>query len=100
MLSTLEAWLILFVGRVPKDSNLDPHHLSPEPPANSNLGCSLLSVDPVPRLARRVVVVGGGTILATNMAQIVDSAGASPHLVAALVSLFSIGNLLGRLLLM
>ena len=47
-----------------------------------------------------VVVVGGGTILATNMAQIVDSAGASPHLVAALVSLFSIGNLLGRLLLM
>ena len=47
-----------------------------------------------------VVVVGGGTVLATNMAQIVESAAAPDALVPTLVTLFSTGNLLGRLLCM
>jgi hypothetical protein len=47
-----------------------------------------------------VVVVGGGTVLATNMAQIIASAGASAALVPTCVTLFSTGNLLGRLLCM
>ena len=44
-----------------------------------------------------VVVVGGGTILATNLAQIVESAGAPHRSVPMLVTVFSTGNLLGRL---
>jgi len=45
-----------------------------------------------------VVVAGGGMVLSTNLAQIVESAGAPHSFVPTAVTLFSIGNLLGRLL--
>ena len=44
-----------------------------------------------------IVVVGGGTVLSTNMAQIAGAAGASPALVPTLVTCFAAGNLFGRL---
>ena len=45
-----------------------------------------------------VVVVGSGTFFATNCAQIISSSGASTELVPTTITLFSSGNLLGRLL--
>ena len=45
-----------------------------------------------------VVVAGSGMILSTNLAQIIESAGAPQTLVPTAVTLFSVGNLLGRLL--
>ena len=47
-----------------------------------------------------VVVVGSGTVIATNISQIIESAGASGGLLPTCVTLFSTGNLLGRLLCM
>ena len=47
-----------------------------------------------------VVLMGGGLLLVTNLAQIVESYGAPDSLVPALVTLFSCGNFLGRLLAM
>lgn len=45
-----------------------------------------------------VVVVGSGTFFATNCAQIISCSGASTELVPTAITLFSSGNLLGRLL--
>ena len=44
------------------------------------------------------VILGAGNVLATNMAQILESASGPPALLPTLVTLFSTGNLLGRLL--
>ena len=44
------------------------------------------------------VILGSGNVLATNMAQIIESMGAENKLLPTAVTLFSTGNLLGRLL--
>ena len=44
------------------------------------------------------VILGSGNVLATNMAQILESSGGAATLLPTLVTLFSTGNLLGRLL--
>lgn len=43
-------------------------------------------------------IIGSGNVLATNLAQIIESSGASAELVPTTVTLFSSANLLGRLL--
>ena len=45
-------------------------------------------------------MIGGGSVLTTNLAQILESAGATDSLVPTCVSMFSVGNLMGRLLCM
>ena len=43
------------------------------------------------------IVVGGGNVLSTNSAQLVEACGASAQLVPTVVTLFSTGNMMGRL---
>ena len=43
------------------------------------------------------IIVGGGNVLSTNAAQLVQACGASKQLVPTVVTLFSTGNMMGRL---